>query len=74
MKEETIKSVTNCPTCNSVCKVEGNMTHYYVPIAKYTDEQVKEIAEKFALYIQKSKQTEGDLTGWWKFWKEYNNK
>ena len=37
----TIKSVTNCPTCGSECKVEGGNTHYYVPIKKYTEEDIR---------------------------------
>jgi hypothetical protein len=37
----TIKSVTNCPTCGSECKVEGGNTHYYVPFKKYTEEDIK---------------------------------
>ena len=40
MKKITIKSVTNCPTCNSECKVEGGTTHYYIPIKKYTEEDM----------------------------------
>ena len=44
MEKETIKSVTNCPVCNSQVKVEGNTTQYYVPIAKYTEDEVRNIA------------------------------
>jgi hypothetical protein len=40
MKDITIKSVTHCPTCNSECKVNGGTTHYYVPIKKYTEEDM----------------------------------
>jgi uncharacterized Fe-S radical SAM superfamily protein PflX len=40
MKNITIKSVTHCPTCNSECKVNGGTTQYYVPIKKYTEEDL----------------------------------
>jgi hypothetical protein len=36
----TIKSVTNCPTCNSECKVNSGTTQYYVPVKKYTEEDM----------------------------------
>jgi len=36
----TIKSVTHCPTCNSECKVNGSTTQYYVPVKKYTEEDM----------------------------------
>jgi hypothetical protein len=36
----TIKSVTHCPTCGSECKVEGSTTHHYIPIKKYTEEDL----------------------------------
>ena len=42
MEEITIKSVTNCPTCNSECKVNGGTTQYYVPVKKYTEEDIRE--------------------------------
>jgi DNA repair exonuclease SbcCD ATPase subunit len=29
-----MRTVTNCPTCGAECKVEGNTTHYYVPVCK----------------------------------------
>jgi hypothetical protein len=35
-------TITNCPTCNSECKVEGGTTHYYVPVKKYTKEDMRE--------------------------------
>jgi hypothetical protein len=41
MEDITIKSVTNCPTCNSECKVNGGTTKYYVPVKKYTEEDIK---------------------------------
>ncbi len=47
MEDITIKSVTNCPTCNSECKVigkslkYGGTTQYYVPVKKYTEEEIK---------------------------------
>jgi hypothetical protein len=41
MEEITIKSVTHCPTCNSECKVNGGTTQYYVPVKKYTEEDMK---------------------------------
>ena len=39
-KQETIKSVTNCPLCKSEVTVEGTTTHYYVPVRKYTEEDL----------------------------------
>jgi hypothetical protein len=42
MEDITIKSVTHCPTCNSECKVNGGTTQYYVPINKYTEEDMYE--------------------------------
>lgn len=47
MENITIKSVTNCPTCGSECKVEGGTTHHYVPIKKYTEEDILELFKKF---------------------------
>jgi hypothetical protein len=41
MEDITIKSVTHCPTCNSECKVNGGTTQYYVPVKKYTEEDMK---------------------------------
>ena len=29
---ETIKSKTNCPTCNSECTIHGEVTHFYKPV------------------------------------------
>lgn len=46
MENITIKSVTNCPTCGSQCKVEGSTTHHYIPINKYTEEDVINIINK----------------------------
>jgi hypothetical protein len=40
MEDITIKSVTHCPTCNSECKVNGGTTQYYVPVKKYTEEDM----------------------------------
>lgn len=40
----------------------------------YTEEQVKYYAEKFALFIQKEKRFEGDLTGFNKWFKENKTK
>jgi hypothetical protein len=40
MENITIKSVTHCPTCGSECKVEGGTTHHYIPIKKYTEEDM----------------------------------
>jgi hypothetical protein len=40
MENITIKSATHCPTCGSECKVEGGTTHYYIPIKKYTEEDM----------------------------------
>lgn len=33
-----INSKTFCPTCGSECKVEGNTTHFYVPV--YTEKSI----------------------------------
>jgi len=41
MEDITIKSITHCPTCNSECKVNGGTTQYYVPVKKYTEEDMK---------------------------------
>jgi hypothetical protein len=41
MEDITIKSVTHCPTCNSECKVNGGTTQYYVPVKKYTEEDLR---------------------------------
>jgi hypothetical protein len=40
MEDITIKSVTHCPTCNGECKVNGGTTQYYVPVKKYTEEDL----------------------------------
>jgi hypothetical protein len=40
MEDITIKSITHCPTCGSECKVEGGTTHYYIPVKKYTEEDI----------------------------------
>jgi hypothetical protein len=55
MKDIIIKSVTHCPTCGSECKVEVGTTHYYVPIKKYTEEDIKK-AFKFYAYAHISQQ------------------
>jgi len=55
---ETIKSVTHCPTCGSECSVEGDVTHYYVPKNKYTQEEVENLL--FELNDQINK-TSGEL-------------
>ena len=47
MEDITIKSVTHCPTCNSECKVNGGTTQYYVPVKKYTEDDIKETAYFF---------------------------
>ncbi len=49
-REETIKSVTNCPTCNSEVNVVGNgTTHAYVPKDKmYSREEVENLIIKFS--------------------------
>ena len=41
MKDITIKSIIHCPTCNSECKVNSGTTQYYVPVKKYTEEEIK---------------------------------
>jgi hypothetical protein len=41
MEDITIKSITHCPTCNSECKVNAGTTQYYVPVKKYTEEDMK---------------------------------
>ena len=41
MEDITIKSITHCPTCNSECKVNGGTTQYYVPVKKYTKEDLR---------------------------------
>ena len=46
MENITIKSVTHCPTCNSECKVNGGTTQYYVPIKKYTEEDIKKVIDE----------------------------
>jgi hypothetical protein len=46
MKDITIKSITHCPTCNSECKVNGGTTQYYVPVKKYTEEDMINIVNK----------------------------
>jgi hypothetical protein len=40
MEDITIKSVTHCPTCGSECKVNGGTTQYYIPVKKYTEEDL----------------------------------
>jgi len=40
MEDITIKSITHCPTCGSECKVEGGTTHHYIPVKKYTEEDM----------------------------------
>ena len=45
MLKETIKSVTNCPTCSSEVTVEGTTTHYYVPKNKYNEEDMIEFSK-----------------------------
>jgi len=48
---EAIKSVTNCPTCGSECKVVGNTTHHYEPItSQQLEESKREIEELKAKY------------------------
>jgi hypothetical protein len=46
MENITIKSVTHCPTCGSECKVEGGTTHYYIPIKKYTEEDIRKVIDE----------------------------
>jgi hypothetical protein len=45
MEDITIKSITHCPTCNSECKVNGGTTQYYVPVKKYTEEDMMKAFE-----------------------------
>lgn len=37
-QQATISSVTNCPTCGSRVRVEGDVTHYYVPFEQAKEE------------------------------------
>ena len=50
MKNITIKSVTHCPTCGSECKVNDGTTQYYVPVKKYTEEDMFKLWTKDILY------------------------
>lgn len=47
MKNITIKSVTHCPTCGSKCKVNDGTTQYYVPVKKYTEEDIQNVLDGF---------------------------
>jgi hypothetical protein len=62
MKNITIKSVTHCPTCNSECKVNGGTTQYYVPIKKYTEEDIRKVIDETIKACNISqKESYGDL-------------
>jgi len=50
MEDITIKSVTHCPT---ECKVEGGTTHRYIPIKKYTEEDLIQICRDAVVPYQK---------------------
>jgi hypothetical protein len=51
MEDITIKSITHCPTCNSECKVNGGTTQYYVPVKKYTEEDLRK-AFKYGIEME----------------------
>ena len=62
MENITIKSVTHCPTCNSECKVNGGTTQYYVPIKKYTEEDIRKVIDETIKACNISqKESYGDL-------------
>jgi CRISPR type III-B/RAMP module RAMP protein Cmr1 len=46
---ETIKSVTNCPTCGAECKIGGtnDSTHYYIPVENKETPTALEILNKY---------------------------
>lgn len=47
-EKETIKSVTNCPTCGSECTIGGDSTtHFYIPKTSHPKEVV-DVWDKFA--------------------------
>lgn len=50
---ETIRSITNCPTCGAECNIEGSEegTHFYVPKHKYSEEEVLQLIAGWGLYL-----------------------
>ncbi len=71
---ETIKSVTNCPTCGSECKVNGEgETHFYVPSKMYSREEVTALIDKYEIDLFSF--IKNDITGFSKLeWLKHNLK
>ena len=45
-----IKTVTHCPTCGAECTVEGDVTHYYKPVAIDRIEELEANEKKWKEY------------------------
>ena len=44
------ETITTCPTCGSECRVEGKLTHYYVPV--YSKQELEKKIAEFFDYIK----------------------
>jgi hypothetical protein len=46
-----MKKSIKCPTCGSECDIEEGTTHAYMPIKKYSEEEVVELLRKWTVII-----------------------